>query len=115
MRCWGLRTDRPWSNFSSIKQNFFQVGSQGRESQGVGREQTREQFLFAHLSGLQEMKEGMSYGLLGSYGFPFGAIKVRREQGHARQRGLVAVEDKEDVLLARALIGINASIMMRTA
>lgn len=61
------------------------------------------------------MKEGMSYELLGSYGFPFGAIKVRREQGRARQRGLVAVEDKEDVLLARALIGINASIMMRTA
>ena len=31
----------------------------------------------------------MSYELPGSYGFPFGASKVRREQGHARQRGLV--------------------------
>lgn len=58
----------------------------------------------------------MPYELPGSYGFPFYASKVRREQGHARQRGLVrGVEDREDDLLARALIGISASIMMRTA
>ena len=54
-----------------------------------GQEQTLEQSLFAHLSGLQEMKEGMSYELPGLYGFPFGASKVKREQGHARQTGLV--------------------------
>ena len=57
----------------------------------------------------------MFYELPGSYGFRFGASKVRREQGHARERGLVRSGDGEDVLLARALIGINASIMMRSA
>jgi len=51
----------------------------------------------------------------GRTGFPLALSKSGESKVMQGKGALCAVEDREDVLLARALIGINASIMMRTA